>query len=452
MLRQPLCIKIPAQFADESFKLFSKIQAADPTPDEAKAIRNKCLWRIIPLLCIGYHLMYVDKQTLGSSAILGIMDDARLNSSQYNWLSTIFYFGYLPAEWPQTWALQRFPVGKWGCIILLHAPCNNFASLFVVRFLLGLAEACIGPTFLVVIMLIMWSIGDASPITSGLLSYGWFMMITGIITIIFGVVVWLFFPDSPIHASFLTYEERAQAILRIKENYSGIEQKTFKKYQFIEAIKNPKTWLLFLHAWLQEMANGMTNQYSLIINSFAFTVLQTTLLDTVSGIVSFVSLGTVAIVLYHTKNCRTWVSLVAYIQAILNWVRSTAGIPYAVVMVWAANASAGHTKKTTVIALYHVGYGLGNIISSQLFWPQWKPRYRPTWWNILVIAAIVPMIIIIVLRVYLVRENKRCDKLQAADQVVSNGVVEIFDSDGTQVARVGDNSQMDLTDRENLTL
>lgn len=56
--------KVPDQFADESFKLFSKIQVEDPTPEEAKAIRNKCLWRILPFLCIGYHLMYVDKQTV----------------------------------------------------------------------------------------------------------------------------------------------------------------------------------------------------------------------------------------------------------------------------------------------------------------------------------------------------------------------------------------------------
>jgi hypothetical protein len=46
-------------------------------------------------------------------------------------------------------------------------------------------------------------------------------------------------------------------------------------------------------------------------------------------------------------------------------------------MIWAANASAGHTKKTTVIALYHVGYGLGNIISPQLFRPEWKVRSTP---------------------------------------------------------------------------
>ncbi len=98
-------------------------------------------------LCIGYHLMYVDKQTvsclfaatyrgvdrkrgkgngtipetgrlltyhdqLGSSAILGILEDANLSADQYNWLSSIFYLGYLVAEWPQNLALQRFPVAK----------------------------------------------------------------------------------------------------------------------------------------------------------------------------------------------------------------------------------------------------------------------------------------------------------------------------------------------------
>lgn len=57
--------------------------------------------------------MYVDKQTLGSSSILGILKDTHLNTNEYNWLSSIFYLGYLLAEWPQNWALQRFPVAKW---------------------------------------------------------------------------------------------------------------------------------------------------------------------------------------------------------------------------------------------------------------------------------------------------------------------------------------------------
>ncbi|PMB70008.1 hypothetical protein BM221_004656 [Beauveria bassiana] len=55
--------KLPDRYADESYKLFSEVKVTDPTPEEATRIRNKLLWRIVPFLCIGYHLMYLDKQT-----------------------------------------------------------------------------------------------------------------------------------------------------------------------------------------------------------------------------------------------------------------------------------------------------------------------------------------------------------------------------------------------------
>lgn len=78
-----------------------------------------------------------------------------------------------------------------GGITLLHIPCSSFGSLFAVRLFLGLAEACIVPSFLLilsmfftyqeqaVLMPIMWSVGNASPITSGLLSYGVLWIHTG---------------------------------------------------------------------------------------------------------------------------------------------------------------------------------------------------------------------------------------------------------------------------------
>lgn len=56
--------KVPTQFADESYKLFAQIQVDDPTPEEATAIRNKCIKWILPFICVGYHIMYVDKQTV----------------------------------------------------------------------------------------------------------------------------------------------------------------------------------------------------------------------------------------------------------------------------------------------------------------------------------------------------------------------------------------------------
>ena len=68
--------------------------------------------------------------------------------------------------------------------LYLHIACSNFAGLLVVRFFLGTAEACIVPSFLLilsmfftydeqaVLMPCMWAIGNSSPVTSGLLSYG----------------------------------------------------------------------------------------------------------------------------------------------------------------------------------------------------------------------------------------------------------------------------------------
>ncbi|SPO06348.1 probable permease of the major facilitator superfamily [Cephalotrichum gorgonifer] len=491
--------KLPDRYADESYKLFSQVQVEPPSEKEAKRIRDKCVRWVLPFLCVGYHLMYVDKQTLGSSAILGILEDAHLNANQYNWLSSIFYLGYLVAELPQNLALQRFPVGRWlsinlivwGTILLLHIPCNSFASLFVVRFFLGVAEASIVPAFLLILsmfftydeqavmMPIMWAVGNSSPITSGLLSYGvlwidtgsfspwkWFM---GVLTVLFGAAVLFFFPDSPITAHFLTKEERAQAVLRIASNHSGIEQKRFKRSQFIEALKDPKTWLFFFHAWSQEMANGLTNQYSLIIKSFGFTTLQTTLLGCVNGITALISLGTAALILWKTKNSRAWLSAAAYIPPIIScillitlpwsnrwgllvaiWIRATGGIPYSVVMIWAANCSAGHTKKTTVIALYHVGYGLGNILSPQLFQPQYKPRYIVTWSVILGVACILPLCIVLYLRWYLVAENKRRDALAQKGLINEVGIVEHVDETGARTEHEVDARQLDLTDRENL--
>lgn len=56
--------QLPSRFADESFKLFSKVKVSDPTPEEAREIKKKLVRRILPFLCVGYHLMYVDKQTV----------------------------------------------------------------------------------------------------------------------------------------------------------------------------------------------------------------------------------------------------------------------------------------------------------------------------------------------------------------------------------------------------
>lgn len=67
--------KLSDRFADESYKLLSQIKVEAPNPEEAEIIRKKCVRWIIPFICIGYHLMYVDKQTVSLSPMLTTKTD-----------------------------------------------------------------------------------------------------------------------------------------------------------------------------------------------------------------------------------------------------------------------------------------------------------------------------------------------------------------------------------------
>ena len=135
--------------------------------------------------------------------------------------------------------------------------------------------------------------------TSGFEPWQWLMIICGVLTLITAVCYWFLFPDSPTNAWFLTPEERITAVNRIKGNQAGVENKHFKKEQYvnlfirlrlilirlrmIECLKDPKTWIFALFSCLDNIPNSLTNQQSLIINSFGFTQLQTTLLGCISG-------------------------------------------------------------------------------------------------------------------------------------------------------------------------
>jgi ACS family allantoate permease-like MFS transporter len=88
----------------------------------------------------------------------------------------------------------------------------------------------------------------------------WFFWITGIITIVWACIAGLFLPDNPISAKFISERERAIAVNRVRANQTGIENKTFKTEQMIEAFLDPKTWLMFFFVVFIAIPNGgLTN-------------------------------------------------------------------------------------------------------------------------------------------------------------------------------------------------
>lgn len=118
--------------------------------------------RIVACMLGTYFCQALDKGTLSFSSIMGIQEDTHLVGQQYSWLGTILYMGVLVGEYPTNFLLQKLPVAKylsanifcWGVVIACSAACKNFGSLMAVRFLLGVFESCVQPSF--IIMTSMW--------------------------------------------------------------------------------------------------------------------------------------------------------------------------------------------------------------------------------------------------------------------------------------------------------
>ncbi|KAG6902418.1 hypothetical protein C0995_000344 [Termitomyces sp. Mi166 len=170
-----------------------------------------------------------------------------------------------------------------------------------------------------------------SHIISGFISFGilhiktnkfepwqWLMLIFGLITLIVAAVFWFLFPDSPTTAWFLTKEERMIAVQRIKVNQTGVENKYFRREQMIEALLDPKTWLFALFAAFENIPNSLSNQRSIIVNSFGFTTLQTTLLGCVDGVIAIVSIWSGVVIATRIPNSRAYVACAYFIPDILG--------------------------------------------------------------------------------------------------------------------------------------
>ena len=67
----------------------------------------------------------------------------------------------------------------------------------------------------------------------------------GGITFLWGILMYFTLPDSPVSAWWLTDRQRCIAVMRLRKNQTGVENKRFKWYQARESLLDLKTWLPF---------------------------------------------------------------------------------------------------------------------------------------------------------------------------------------------------------------
>lgn len=81
-------------------------------------------------------------------------------------------------------------------------------------------------------------------------------LVTGLLTVVIGIIFLFTMPDNQMNARWLSKEDRLLAIERVRINQQGIGNKHFKMYQLKEALTDPLTWAFVFYALVADIPNG----------------------------------------------------------------------------------------------------------------------------------------------------------------------------------------------------
>ncbi|WP_370678196.1 MFS transporter [Pleomorphomonas sp. PLEO] len=210
--------------------------------DVMRSGANKVALRILPLLCLGYVIAYLDRINV-SFAALQLNEDLNLSPAAYGLGAGLFFAGYVVFEVPSNLILRRVGARlwisrimiSWGLISVLMAFVHSEATFYLCRFLLGVAEAGFLPG--VILYVNQWlppqdraralSVLAASTAVAGLVGsplsmsllgldstwglrgWQWLFVLEGIPAVVLGVVVLFMLPNTPMEVNWLTQREKS---------------------------------------------------------------------------------------------------------------------------------------------------------------------------------------------------------------------------------------------------
>lgn len=196
--------------------------------------------RLLPFLFVLYVIAFLDRMNVGAAA-LQMPRDLGLSDRAIGVGAGIFFFGYFLLEIPgaliaERWSARRWIARimiSWGILTVLLAFIHSARQFYVVRFLVGAAEAGFFPA--VIVYLTHWfraidrakavaafyaamplSYVIGSPLAGlllglswlGLRGWRWLFILEGIPAILLGIVALLYLTDWPRQAHWLNADER----------------------------------------------------------------------------------------------------------------------------------------------------------------------------------------------------------------------------------------------------
>jgi ACS family tartrate transporter-like MFS transporter len=228
--------------------------------------------RIMPLIVLLYFVAYLDRNNVGF-AKLTMSEDIGLSASAYGLGAGMFFLGYALLEIPSNAGMYRFGARKWIARILISwgifatAMClvNGPTTFYIVRFLLGAAEAGFFPAILFYLTLwfpaaqrvtVLGIFILAQPVSNalgapvsglllqldgiwGLQGWQWLYIIEGIPAVILGMLTPVLMTDRPSHARWLADDEREWLTTTMDDELTRHQKG--QPHHFLAGLKDPRT-------------------------------------------------------------------------------------------------------------------------------------------------------------------------------------------------------------------
>ena len=343
---------------------------------------RRVMWRLVPLLIAGYFVAYIDRVNIGVAS-LTMNRDLGFSPKVFAAGAGIFFLGYFVFEVPSNLLLHRFGARRWIARIMVSwgvlagamALVQGETSFYVLRLLLGIAEAGFFPGVILYVTIWFPSAYRArviglfavalplsgvvgNPLSAALLGldgvlgiegWRWVFIIEAIPSVVLAAVVWRLLTDRPENAAWLPAPGRDWLVGQLARERPPEEHRGFGD---IAAAAMSPAVLAFAVVYFGIGANGYGLSFFLpqIVKEFGLTNLQTGFVSAIP----YVFAG-IAMVLWGRRSDR---ASERYIHAFLSF--SLAGI---------GMIGAGFTTDPYLrMSLITLG-AIGTFSSIPVFWP-----------------------------------------------------------------------------------
>ena len=287
--------------------------------------------RLVPFLVLCYFVAYLDRVNV-SFAALTMNKDIGLSASAFGFGAGIFFLAYFLFEVPSNLFLERVGARKWiarimftwGVISGAMAFVGGERSFYILRVLLGIAEAGFFPG--IIFFLTLWfpavyrariigyfmaaiplSTVIGAPVSglllgmdgvAGLKGWQWLFILEAMPALVMSVAVFFYLTDRPADASWLEDDERTWLVTRLSQEQRARE--AARQYSVKQALLDPKVWALSLVYFGAVATNyGLSFFLPQIVKAFGVTNVQAGLIAALPYVV-----GVVAIVLWGRRSDR----------------------------------------------------------------------------------------------------------------------------------------------------